>query len=141
MDAWMKRALSVWSGVVALFGLGLCGAGLEATDGFARFAFGVLGAPDAVFTPELQFAVALMGAVTFGWGLTLLAVARSPAADMAVWRRIRTAALVWFVVDSGLSITTGFGLNALSNAVLTAALLLILARGGAARTELRRQEA
>jgi hypothetical protein len=134
MDKLTTRALEGWSIAVALFGAGLCGAAFEATDGFARFAFGILGAEQAVFTPELRFAVALMGAVTLGWGLTAWAVARSTAAmsgpvAAATWRRVAAAVTVWFVIDSMLSIATGFGLNAVSNSLIYAAFLLILWRG------------
>jgi hypothetical protein len=135
MDRSTSQALGGWSAFVALFGLALCGAAFEATDRFARFAFALVGADQAVFTPELRFAVALMGAVTLGWGLTAWAVARSTAAmsgpdAAATWRRVAAAVTVWFVIDSMLSIATGFGLNAVSNSLIYAAFLLILWRGG-----------
>lgn len=135
MDRSTSQALGGWSAFIALFGFGLCGAAFEATDGFARFAFGLVGADQAAFTPELRFAVALMGAVTLGWGLTLWAMARSMAgvdqsAVAATWRRVAVAVTGWFVVDSVLSVATGFGLNAVSNTVIYAALIVILWRGG-----------
>jgi hypothetical protein len=37
-----------------------------------------------------------------------------------VWRGLSRAVLIWFVVDSVLSVATGFPLNAVSNAVFVA---------------------
>lgn len=130
----IRGALLGWCAAVALFGLLLAGAAFEATDGFARFVFGLLGHGDTAFTPPLRFAVALMGAVTLGWGLTLAAVASDkgadPAAAPALWRRITWAAVIWYVVDSTLSVATGFAFNAVSNTLLLVALLAILSRAG-----------
>lgn len=136
MDRRMKWAMTGWSAVIVLFGLGLTGAAFEATDGFTRAAFAVLRHPEPMFTPELRFAIALMGAVMLGWGLTIGSVAAASdrldaASARAIWGRVAVVALAWFVIDSALSIATGFALNAVSNAVLTAAFFGILVRGGA----------
>ncbi len=120
MSAFWRGWLNVWSAVVAAFGLVLAGAGLDATDGVTEMLFGIMGPPGGFeWTPHLRFATALMGAVTLGWGLTFYAAfgAAHRLGDQAapVWRMLTGAALVWFVIDSALSIATGFWLNALSN--------------------------
>ena len=130
----IQVALGTWCGIVVLFGVGLAGAGFASTDGLARMALGLLGHPDPIFTAELRFAVALMGAVTLGWGLTIAAVVsvgdRLPMSIVrAVWRRVTASVLAWFVIDSTLSIATGFALNAASNTVLLAMFLAIVWRG------------
>lgn len=135
MDRWTCRALAAWCTAVVAFGSGLSGAAFASTDGFARLAFALLGKSAVAFTPELRFAVALMGAVTVGWGLTIgAAVAGSAtlgrAEAQALWRRMATAVCVWFVLDSTLSVATGFAPNAGSNTVLMVAFVAILWHGG-----------
>jgi len=44
-----------------------------------------------------------------------------------------TASVSWYVIDSILSITTGFGLNAAPNTVFMAAFLLPVIRSGVLR--------
>ncbi|MDP3491927.1 MAG: hypothetical protein Q8R82_02350, partial [Hyphomonadaceae bacterium] len=66
--------LNVWGGLVIVFGAVLAGAGLEATDAVAEALFGILGSGISEWTPHLRFSVALMGAVTMGWGTTFIAL-------------------------------------------------------------------
>ena len=138
MSVFWRNWLTVWGWAVALFGLALAGAGLAATDGPTRLLFGVLNGPEAlVLNAQMRFAMALMGAVTFGWALTLLvtfdAAHRLGAAGGAIWRGVIVSAATWYVIDSGLSIATGFGLNAVSNTLLMAGLLLPLLASGVLR--------
>jgi hypothetical protein len=139
MSGFWRNWLNVWSVVVVIFGLVLAGAGLEATDSAAEMLFGFMGPPGGFdWTPHLRFATALMGAVTLGWGLTFFAAfgAAHRLGDAAgsVWRMLTVAAVVWFVVDSALSVATGFWLNAVSNTFLmTGYLIPVLASGVLAR--------
>ncbi len=120
MSTLWRNWLTVWCWLVIAFGLVLAGGGLEATDVAVETLFGIMGPPGGFeWTPHLRFATALMGAVSLGWGLTLLAAfsAAHRLGDQAgpVWRMITVAAVVWFVIDSALSVATGFWLNAVSN--------------------------
>ena len=138
MSIFWRNWLTVWGWAVALFGLALAGAGLEATDGPTRLLFAVLNGPEAlVLNAQMRFAVALMGAVTCGWALTLLvtfdAAHRLGAAGGPTWRGVMLSASVWYVIDSSLSIATGFGLNAVSNTLLMAGLLAPLLASGVLR--------
>ena len=135
MSSLWRNWLTAWSVVVVIFGLVLAGAGLEPTDGVAEALLSIMG-PSGAFewTPHLRFATALMGAVTMGWGLTFFAVfgAANRLGDQAgpVWRLLTLALVVWFVIDSVLSVATGFWLNAVSNAgLLTGYLVPVLASG------------
>ena len=128
MTTFWRNWLTIWCGAVAVFGVMLTGGALAATDGPVRALTAMLNpAADATMTDLVRFSLALMGAVTIGWALTLYAAIRAAdrlgAAAAPVWRLLVTAMLVWFVVDSSLSVATGFGLNALSNAVFLAAFL------------------
>jgi hypothetical protein len=135
MSAFWRGWLNAWAWVVIVFGLVLAGAGLDATDGFANMAFGIVGGGAVVeWTPHLRFSVALMGAVTMGWGVTYLALfsAAHRVGDQAgpVWRLATLGMIVWFVIDSALSVATGFWLNAVSNAGLAVGYLApVLATG------------
>ena len=115
--------LRVWSIAMALFGLILALAAFPATDGPTAIIMGPVGHEGRLaFTPELRFAFALMGALTIGWVLTmwpLMNVARDfPDAAPALWRGLTVALLLWYLLDSGLSIALGYAGNAVSNSLL-----------------------
>lgn len=135
MNAFWRGWLNVWSVIVVAFGLVLAGGGLDATDGAVEMLYGVMGPPGGFeWTPHLRFATALMGAVSLGWGLTFFAAfsAAHRLGDQAgpVWRLLTVAAMVWFVIDSALSVATGFWLNAVSNTGLMIGYLVpIIATG------------
>jgi len=134
MSAFWRGWLNVWAWAVIVFGLLLAGGGLEATDGLADLAFALVGAPVAEWTPHLRFSVALMGAVTMGWGVTCLALFmaahRLGGEAVPVWQVATLVMLAWYVIDSGLSVATGFWGNAVSNTgILIGYLLPVLASG------------
>jgi hypothetical protein len=51
---------------------------------------------------------------------------KSPArgADPALWRGLSRAILIWYVVDSALSVVTGVPINALTNTLFVALFLM-----------------
>jgi hypothetical protein len=126
MTGMWRSWMTAWCWAVGLFGALLTGGASEATDGPVRLLFeamGSAGAPE--MTPHLRFATALMGAVTLGWACTLMTAVR--AADRLgapVWQAITGGIVVWFAVDSALSVATGFALNAASNTVFLIAYLI-----------------
>ena len=136
MTTFWRNWLVIWCIGLALFGLSLYGAAFSATTRPAALLFNLFGnllpaEPDRY----LRFAVSLMGAVSLGWAMTMLAAFRAAwalesAAANALWRRITVAMLVWYVLDSVASVATGFAINALSNtALLVAYLVPVLASG------------
>jgi len=134
MNGKWQAQMQLWCGAVMVFGLVLMSGAFEATGQVANILFDILDGPGPVtWDPVLRFSLALMGAVTLGWGATVLAVVRGtgemPAAQaLALWRGITAALLLWYVVDSALSVATGFWRNALSNTVLIGWYLLLIAR-------------
>lgn len=134
MNGKWQAQMQIWCGAVMVFGLVLMGGAFEATSAGVSALFAILDGPGPMtWTPVLRFSLALMGAVTLGWGATVLAVVRgtgdmASAQSLALWRGITAALLLWYVVDSGLSIATGFWRNALSNTVLIGWYLLLVAR-------------
>lgn len=139
MTGFWRRWLTVWCWGVALFGIVLVGAAFPATDGATRLLIGVMNAGPAFdFIPVVRFGFGLMGALTLC--LALLVAAGVRAADdlgsrgAPVWRLLVQAVLVWYVVDSVISVVTGFPLNAASNTLLMIGFLApILAAGVMAR--------
>ena len=139
MTGLWKTWITAWCWGVILFGAVLAVAGLPAADGIARTLFGVLGgvpADAALFEPVgMRFSVALMGAVTLGWGFTILFLLPAiHAAGAPAWKGLTAAILIWFVIDSAFSVATGFGLNAVSNTGLLIAFLIPVLASGALKT-------
>lgn len=138
MSGFWRGWLNVWAWLVIVFGLVLAGAGLDATDAAADVAFAIVSGGAAMdWTPPLRFSVALMGAVTMGWGLTYLSLfkAAHQLGDAAgpVWRLATFGMIVWFVIDSVLSVAIGFWLNAVSNTGLAIGYILPVLASGAMR--------
>lgn len=139
MSAFWRGWLNVWCWLVIVFGLVLAGGGLDATDGPAEMIYGIVGGGAPFdWTPHLRFSVALMGAVTMGWGTTFLAtfMAAHRLGDQAapVWRLATGGVLAWFVIDSALSAATGFPLNVVSNAALLIGYIVPVAASGVMRS-------
>ena len=131
-----QRMMTGWCWAVIVFGAVLMGAAFASTDGPTRFLFGFLGGPAPTMDAPLRFGVGLMGAVTFGWGLTILAVTSishrlNPGIARLLWRRVAAALGAWYVVDSTISVATGFALNAVSNTILAVVFVLIVRESGA----------
>lgn len=132
MSAFWKSWLNGWCGAVTLFGVVLLTGAFEATAGPLAALYGLLGPEVPAFDPALRFSVALLGAVTIGWGLTLAAaVAAAHIVGAAMWRRLTVAVVVWYVIDSALSVATGFALNAAPNTLFLLGWLLPMGASGA----------
>lgn len=135
MTGSLQKLMMAWAWGVILFGAVLMGAAFAALDAPSRWLMALLGGAAPTMDGPLRFAVGLMGAVTFGWGLTVLAVASvshllDTQTARALWQRIAAVVVIWYVVDCVISITTGFGLNSLPNTVLLVVFLSIGWRAG-----------
>ena len=96
---------------------------IEATSGPVRFVLTTLHGPGTmVLDPTLRFSLAVMGAVSLGWTATLAVILRQAMAlgdqGRGLWTAITAGLVTWFVIDSTLSVATGFGLNVLPNLIL-----------------------
>jgi hypothetical protein len=123
MSSIWRNWLVIWSWAVIAFGALLAGAAFPATDAPVRMLMGVMhGEAPPAMDAYLRFGVALLGAVSIGWGVVMLGVMqvafRMGAEAAPIWRAITTGVVIWYVVDSALSVTTGFALNAASNTAL-----------------------
>ncbi len=134
-DFWRNWMLG-WCWVVGLSGIILAGSGLEATSGPIRGFFGFLNGPGELeLDAHMRFSLAVLGAVTIGWSLTLMAAIRAANQldkqhGKPIWRLVAASVVSWYVIDGILSFVTGFGLNVLSNTVFLAVFLLPLIRSG-----------
>ncbi len=124
---------------VGLFGVILAASAFEATAGPTRLLFGLLNARVA-FDPDahLRFSLAVLGAVTVGWSLTLWATVQAAhlLGDQArpVWGLVTASLVIWYVIDTALSLATGFGLNTIPNTVFLVVFLLPIIRSGVLKT-------
>ncbi len=121
---------------VGLFGVVLAGGAAAATSGPVRLIFALLNGPGQFqLDPPMRFSLAVLGAVTIGWGITLLAAVQAAhrlggKAAKATWRWITASVVSWYVIDTTLSVVTGFGLNAVPNTLYLAAFLIAVVRSG-----------
>lgn len=136
MSAFWRNWMTGFCLATGLFGIILAGGAFEITSGPTRLVFDLLNGPGELhFDPYLRFSLAVLGAVTIGWSLTLLAAIR--AANQSgkqhgrpIWVMVTASVVSWYVIDSALSIATGFRLNAVLNTVFLAAFLLPVLRSG-----------
>jgi hypothetical protein len=132
-DVW-QRWLTAWCGVLGVLGVVLAGAGTEATSGPVRLLFAVIGGPGELrLDPHMRLTLAVLGAVLIGWSLTLLGatrVARRLGRERArsLWSWVTVSLVGWFVIDSTLSMLTGFPRNAVMNTIFIVAFLLPIVR-------------
>lgn len=121
--------MCVWCLAVGLFGLALAVCGLETASGLTRLIFSFLNNPEKlILDAHLRFSLAVLGAVTIGWSITLFAAIRAAnqleeQASRSVWRLIALSVFGWYVIDSVLSVATGFWLNTIPNTVFIATFL------------------
>lgn len=133
--AWMTG----WCVALGLFGMILAGSGFEATSGPVRILFDVLNGPGELdLNPYVRVSLALLGAVTMGWSLTLMAVIQvanqlEKQVSKRIWIGIAASIVIWYVIDSILSIATGFWLNAVSNTIFSATFLIPVIRSDVLR--------
>jgi hypothetical protein len=129
MTRFWSSWLLVWCWGVLAFGALLVTAGMPGLDAAARTLFVIFsGDPANTQTfdlPAVRFGLGLQGALTIGWAMTMLAMRKAAATLGApAWRALTAALVVWYVLDSAISISTGFWLNAVSNTALMIAYLI-----------------
>lgn len=136
MSPFWKTWLNIWCLAVAVFGIVLAIGGHEGGEGIGRLVFSMIGREEGLtFDPHTRFSIALMGAVTLGWSITLYAAVQAAhvagAHQRRLWRMLTASMLIWYVVDGYLSAHTGFATNIISNTVLLLGWLIPMAATGA----------
>ncbi len=139
MSTFWRNWIALWCLGAGLFGVILYGAGWAGTTGPTALFLDLIGKPWPDAPGEhLRFAFGLMGAITIGWAITLYTLLRAAwsldkQTTRPLWRGAAIAIAVWYVIDSYVSIATGFPLNAVSNTVLALGLFIPLLASGVLR--------
>ncbi len=135
MTTFWRTWLMVWATGIIVFGAVIAGGAFEATSGPIRFIYESLQGPGPItFDAPMRFNQGVLGGVTIGWGITVLLMLQA-AADLGekgrpFWVAITAGIAAWFVIDSALSIATGFALNVIPNLALLAGFIIpMLATG------------
>jgi len=132
-----KNWLDAMSGVVVLFGFIMAGGALPATEWPARLLLEWQNQGPLAIDRAARVTLGVLGGVMCGWGVTLYAAFQ--AAHMIgnrgahIWRLILASLIFWFVVDSSLSVATGFALNALMNVGFLLAFVVPIGLSGVLR--------
>lgn len=130
MTTFWYRWMIIWCWCVIGFGAVLALSIFEALSAptmlLLDLVFWPIDGEPAALSREAIFAVALAGALTMGLGAMILGLARDETLNGSprLWRHVTAAVLVWYVVDSAVSILGGAIVNAVSNTVLLVTFLL-----------------
>jgi hypothetical protein len=131
------RLLEVAVVLVGVSGAVFVVAGTLTTSLFEWIVFGSAESPIPVGAAAryVTFVYGVLGAVMVGWACLLWPLVRGPIRrrESWAWSAIAASVGVWFVVDSTLSLASGFGENALLNLVFAIAFavpLLAIRRDG-----------
>lgn len=136
MNGIWKKLMLLWALSVGGFGLVLTLGAVDATSWPVKMLFAFLyPSMEAEFTPHLRFSLAVMGPVTLGWCFTLIGAVQvsnyvRPEGQKVLWFWVTLGALTWFVIDSLLSVTTGFWRNVIPNTLYITTYLIILLKSG-----------
>ena len=118
-------------GLLFVYALLLVFAGSLAGQLFTTFGFGP---PESIDTDQvrdyLNLPFMVLGAVLAGWSLMMIQIVRGPLRDGSGWAvpiLIRSL-VVWFVLDTGMSLLLGFPMHVLFNVPFAVALGIPLAK-------------
>lgn len=134
MIGYWRGWLDLMCGVVVLVGLIMAAGALPQTELPARLLMEWQNGGPLAIDRAARVSMAVLGGVMCGWGVTLYAAFQAtdmiPGPASRIWRLILASILFWFVVDSSLSVATGFALNALMNVGFLIAFVLPIAASG-----------
>ncbi len=136
MSGFWRAWFVSWCLSIGIFGAVLAGGAFEATSGPVSLLFSLLQGPgEVVWSAPMRFSLAVMGAVSIGWAVMLTLVVRAAinagAAGGPLWNAVSAGMASWFIIDSILSVATGFGMNVVPNTVLAGTYLVGLMGSGA----------
>lgn len=136
MSRFWQNWMTVWCIGIGLFGITLAAGALEATSEPTRIVFQLLNGPGELnLDPHMRFSLAVLGAVSIGWGITLFATMQAvnqldKAASKPIWILVIVSVLTWAAIDTALSIATGFWRNAIPNLAYVLTFLLPVLQSG-----------
>jgi hypothetical protein len=122
---WLQIVLAMLLG----YSLVLVFAGSVAGAWFSALGFGP---PEGASAPEvrdyLKLPFMVLGAVMAGWTVMMIQIVRGPLREGSAWALsvLISSLVVWFVLDTGMSLALGFPLHALFNVPFALALAIPL---------------
>jgi hypothetical protein len=131
-QTWMK----LWCLAGAFFGLILAGVAFDATNTLSHLFFVFLDGPGGPLLDEnTEIGLIVLGAVMIGWILTLWTAMHAanqltPEAAQPIWYMLVGAMTCWFIIDSSLSVHSGYWRNTLPNILFFVTFLIPVFRSG-----------
>jgi len=128
MSTIWRQWVTAWCCLVLGLGVVFAGSAWPQTDAAVRLFYDVIYWPldgQSGWHENLRLTAAILGAVMMGWSLTLLTLVQVALKQpqLSLWRPMTGAILVWWIVDSSISVALHTPGNAVSN---TGFLLLYL---------------
>ena len=97
MTGFWRNWFLIWCLSIGLFGALLAGGAFESTSGPVRMVLSLLrGSVQHEFDPTLRFSLAVMGAVSIGWAVTLYFIVRAAIAQGS------SARPLWDAISAGM---------------------------------------
>jgi len=124
---WLQIALAM----LLVYSLVLVFAGSVAGAWFSALGFGP---PERANAPEvrdyLKLPFMVLGAVMAGWTVMMIQIVQGPLREGSAWALsvLISSLVVWFVLDTGMSLALGFPMHALFNVPFALALAIPLIR-------------
>jgi hypothetical protein len=134
MTGFWKNWLIVWCWATIGVGVLFAAGAIPALDGGVRLFYDIIMWPIDGLSPygeEVRLTAALLGAVMIGWGIAIFGlIDAAESVGVQTWRTLTLSVVVWYAIDSAISIALGAPVNALSNTgFLVTFLAPILASG------------
>ncbi len=143
MSGFWRSWLQIWCWMTLAVGAMFAAGAIPAADVGVRLFYDVVAWPLDGASPygeEVRFTAALLGAVMIGWVIALFGLIGSAEAIGApAWRMVTASVVVWYAIDSAISVASGWPVNALSNTgFLVTFLIPIVASGVLGEADARR---
>jgi hypothetical protein len=135
MTGMWRNWMNSWCIAMIVSGLIFVLAALPVTDVFARLFYDFVYWPldgQSGFSDAARPTIAILGAVFFAWAVMMQGVVKIALDDpkSPLWRVIIVGVVLWYVVDSAVSVACGIPVNAISNTVILAAFLVPILGSG-----------
>ena len=128
---WLQVVLTL----LFVYAITLVFAGSSAGQLFSALGFGPPASIDTDAVREyLRLPFMVLGAVLAGWSLMMIQLVRGPLRDGSDWALpvLVRSLVLWFVLDTGMSLVLGYPMHALFNVPFALALGIPLAKLGSA---------
>jgi len=142
MTGFWKTWMLTWCWAVMGVGALFAAAAVPALERGVRLFYDAIYWPIDGVSPygqDVQLTAALLGAVMIGWAIAILGlVSAADTIGAPAWRVLTISIVVWYVIDSIISIALGSPVNALSNTGLLVTFLAPILGSGVLRSDVAR---